>query len=603
MLKAMGLGKPYIASMARRALAHGTTIEAELLASGTIQESAYYAGVARMCGLQFLETLPDGLILDSSRLETQLVRPQVIRLHYPDGPPLTVIVPEIGRLDALIDKLATRPSLKSILVIAAPSVIRQAVWKVIAERRCRASISHLFEQQPQNSARVVMTGLQGYVSGVLTCCVLFPLIFNQTLALLVMHVTISSIYFASLCLRLVVTFHQSRNKTTEIIAQPHDHELPVYTVLIALYREEAVVPQLIEALARIDWPQTRLDVKLVCEANDRATIAAIHRASPPAYIEIVEVPDMAPRTKPKALNYALASARGELLTIYDAEDRPHPLQLREAYQRFRTGPPSLACLQAPLVIANAADSWISAIFALEYSALFKRLLPMLAHYRMPLPLGGTSNHFRRDALIASGGWDPFNVTEDADLGLRLHRLGYLTETLTRPTLEDAPTQFKIWLGQRTRWYKGWMQTWLVAMRDPLKAGQDMGWMAFVIFQLLIGGMLLSSLVHPALFLFIGLQMPLLLSTPVSDIPFHRIALLTVDLINIIGSYALFIAVGTSEMTRHEKQAVGRRWLMTPVYWMAISLAGWRALRELKSRPFFWAKTPHKPSAKLSTEPA
>src|SRR5262249_40834782 len=155
------------------------------------------------------------------------------------------------------------------------------------------------------------------------------------------------------------------------------------------------------------------------------------------------------------LNYALAGARGEFVVIYDAEDRPHPDQLRAACSQFAASPDDVVCLQAPLVISNGGASWVSAAVSLEYSALFFVLLPMLARRRMPVPLGGTSNHFRVAELRASGGWDPYNVTEDADLGMRLHRLGYRCGVIDCPTYEDAPATFRVWLNQRTRWFKGW----------------------------------------------------------------------------------------------------------------------------------------------------
>ena len=174
--------------------------------------------------------------------------------------------------------------------------------------------------------------------------------------------------------------------------------------------------------------------------------------------EIVVVPQGGPRTKPKALSFALPLARGEFVTVYDAEDRPHPGQLREAHATFATAGPELACVQASLVIDNASAGWLPLMFAVEYAALFDGLLPTLAAHAMPLPLGGTSNHFRRAALEAVGGWDPFNVTEDADLGLRFARFGYRALTMPLATHEDAPVTFRAWLNQRTRWFKGWMQT-------------------------------------------------------------------------------------------------------------------------------------------------
>jgi len=269
----------------------------------------------------------------------------------------------------------------------------------------------------------VLSGNQGFYAGLWFAALVSALIVMPVETLLVLHILLSLIYFASLGLRFAAFTRQQFAGPGPAALQPPKDGLPCYTVMVALYREAAVAEQPIASLVRLDWPPSLLDIKLVCEADDQETIAALKALKPARYFEIVEVPLAAPRTKPKALTYALAAARGEFLAVYDAEDRPHPQQLREAHARFRASPPELACLQAPLIITNARDSWISALFSLEYSGLFRGLLPMLARREMPLPLGGTSNHFRTDALRKAGGWDPFNVTEDADLGFRLDRLG------------------------------------------------------------------------------------------------------------------------------------------------------------------------------------
>jgi cellulose synthase/poly-beta-1,6-N-acetylglucosamine synthase-like glycosyltransferase len=366
---------------------------------------------------------------------------------------------------------------------------------------------------------------------------------------------------------------------------------------VALYREEAVVAQLIRALERLDWPRSRLDIKLVCEADDAATIEAIQRINPGPHIEVVRVPPSLPRTKPKALTYALSGARGAFLAVYDAEDRPHPQQLREAYAAFRDQPDEVACLQAPLIISNAHSSWLSACFALEYSGLFRCMLPVLAAHRLPLPLGGTSNHFRTAVLRRAGAWDPYNVTEDADMGLRLHRLGYRCGVIRRQTLEDAPTSLPVWLNQRARWYKGWLQSWLVMTRAPFTTARHMGWVAYIVFQLLIGGMLLSSLTHPLLFVSFAFMVIAIRENGADALLSWLGLLFFIDTLNIFGSYAIFTLMGRRGMIPYEKQQVGRRWLAIPLYWLMLSVAAWRAVVELKTRPFDWNKTPHVPVVK------
>jgi cellulose synthase/poly-beta-1,6-N-acetylglucosamine synthase-like glycosyltransferase len=234
------------------------------------------------------------------------------------------------------------------------------------------------------------------------------------------------------------------------------HDFPVYSVLVALYKEVDVVPDLLVGLTQLRWPASKLEIKLVCEEDDPETIRAIKAHPLGSRVEVIVVPDTLPRTKPKALSYALPLTSGEFVVLYDAEDRPHPMQLLEAWHRFRDAGPDLACLQAPLQISNRGAGVIANMFGVEYAALFRRLLPWLAENRLMFPLGGTSNHFRRSALDEVGGWDPYNVTEDADLGLRLARFGYRADTISCPTLEDAPEDFRSWRLQRMRWFKGWM---------------------------------------------------------------------------------------------------------------------------------------------------
>jgi len=249
---------------------------------------------------------------------------------------------------------------------------------------------------------------------------------------------------------------------------------PRYTVLAALHDEADIVGQLVERLSRIDYPPDRLQGLLVLEAHDHATIAAALAAPRPDWLNVLVTPPGKPQTKPRALNFALTQATGELLTVYDAEDAPDPLQLREAAARFaddRGG--RLACLQAPLRIrARLTDPprFTDRQFAAEYASLFETTLPGMARLGLPFPLGGTSNHFRVEALKAVGGWDAFNVTEDADLGFRLWRHGRRLDVITRPTHEPPPGEMIHWLPQRTRWLKGFMQTWGVNTRKPWRLG-------------------------------------------------------------------------------------------------------------------------------------
>lgn len=581
--------------MAQRAAANGTTVEAELLACGAIEEEAYYAGLARMYGLPFLPEIDPGLLVDHVHCDTQLAEPRMLRLHHTDRPPVVAVAAHILHMDGLAQRFLRHGHSTGSLVVTTPSAIRRAIWKVGETRRVSDAVTGLFDHLQPLSARLVVTGDQGFVAGASLCLITLLLIYAPMLAVMLAHMMLTFFHTAALVLRMTAIAHGRHHPRPDMSFESAAEALPVYTVMVALYRESAVVPQLIAALDTLDWPRSLLDVKLVCEADDQETLQAIREAHPGPHIEVIEVPPMAPRTKPKALTYALAGARGEFLTIYDAEDRPHPRQLREAFHAFRLGPPDLVCLQAPLVIGNAGESWLSAIFALEYSALFRRLLPALGFYRLPLPLGGTSNHFKTALLKASGGWDPYNVTEDADLGMRLCRMGYRSSTLTLPTYEDAPTEFSVWLAQRTRWYKGWLQTWLVLMRHPLRTAREMGPLSFLVFQLLVGGMLVAALSHPGLLVFITLSVLSLMQIPAPQPNALTTLMLIMDIFNILGSYAVFFVLGATPMTDREKKGMGWKWAMIPIYWMAVSLAAWKAVVELRIKPFHWNKTPHRPS--------
>ncbi|HRE43521.1 MAG TPA: glycosyltransferase [Terricaulis sp.] len=355
---------------------------------------------------------------------------------------------------------------------------------------------------------------------------------------------------------------------------------PTYTILCPLYREANVAPDLIAALGRLDYPIHALDIKLLIEADDVDTLAAALAVAPP-HIEILTIAAVAPRTKPKALNAGLARARGEYVVVYDAEDRPHPQQLRAALAAFADGGPRLACVQAPLSIDNGHASWISRQFAAEYAIQFREMLPLLARLGLPLPLGGTSNHFRTETLKAIGGWDPYNVTEDADLGYRLARAHAECGIIGPPTWEEAPVTLGAWLSQRTRWIKGHMQTWLILMRNPFRCAHEMGLRNFAAMQLTLGAGLAAAFVHGPLAAIIAY------------------ALISPD--NVLGAAgftlalagyctAVFAALTASALSNDLGHA--RAALTMLFYWPLASLAAYRALGELLLRPHYWRKTAH-----------
>ena len=277
--------------------------------------------------------------------------------------------------------------------------------------------------------------------------------------------------------------------------------------------------------------------------------------------------------------------------IYDAEDRPERDQLRRAFDAFRSGPPNLATVQARLNIYNAGASWLTRQFTLEYSALFDGLLPALDRLRLPIPLGGTSNHFRVAALRWLMAWDPFNVTEDADLGTRLARSGYRCQVIASTTYEEAPQQFMSWLRQRTRWLKGFVQTWLVHMRAPQRLWRDLGPHGFFAFQIMIGGTVLSALVHPWFYLLLAAEAVggrfLSLPASVFGVPFW-----TVAWFDLVAGYLAAMALALLAARRRRLFRLTWHVLLMPLYWLLISAAAYRALWQFATAPFKWEKTEH-----------
>jgi hypothetical protein len=455
----MGIGKPSIARAMQLAQSHGTTVEEELLASGEIDETVYFEAMAETLGLNFMPDIDPGRVQDIEGLDTQIARPEILRVHHASRPPVTVIVPSLGRHAELAVLLQRTPLLRPSLAVSTPSAVRAATWRAGCQRRVSVATRSLFETMPRHSARITFWGKQGFYAGILLCAMIVAAVIVPLISLLMLHIVLTLFYLANFLVRLYALGCALLQDGGERLPEPPDAAgpLPVYSVLVALYKEENVVAQLIHALNQLDWPRSRLDIKLICEEDDAATIAALKALRLGREYEIVLVPVHMPRTKPKALSYALPGVRGTYVTVYDAEDRPHPGQLREAHDAFTAAPQHVICLQAPLVITNARQSWWSALFALEYAGLFRGLLPMLSLTGLPLPLGGTSNHFRTAELRKIGGWDPYNMTEDADLGLRLYRLGYRSRVIFKPTLEEAPISRSIWIGQRTRWFKGWLR--------------------------------------------------------------------------------------------------------------------------------------------------
>lgn len=363
---------------------------------------------------------------------------------------------------------------------------------------------------------------------------------------------------------------------------------PRYTVVAALYQEAEILPYLVERLAAVDYPADRLEGFLALEADDVETIEAAFKLTRPPWLQVLIVPPGAPQTKPRALNHALARATGDLLTIYDAEDDPDPLQLREAAARFVAEGDGLACLQAPLRIRRrhkySATPFLDRQFAAEYAALFEITLPAMARLGLPFPLGGTSNHFRVPVLRALDGWDAWNVTEDADLGFRVWRAGYRLGVIERPTYEPPPGPLRLWLPQRTRWMKGYLQT--LAVHTRFAGG--MGWRGWTALGLTVGAGAASAAIHAACTAWV-------LSVTLTSVISGRLPQFSA-----MGGAVLVSGIGAAWLMKHRgARQAGASYgfgdmAASLAYWCLLSLAFVHALIRLIFEPHRWDKTPHPP---------
>ena len=371
--------------------------------------------------------------------------------------------------------------------------------------------------------------------------------------------------------------------------QLDEESLPTYTVLVPLYREANVIRPLLTSLRRLDYPRRKLQIILLCEADDAPTLEALHRANPGPPFEIVQVPPSCPRTKPKVCNIGLERAHGQYLVIYDAEDRPAPDQLKKAVVAFRRLPRPVVCLQARLEYRNPNTNVLTRFFAAEYGTFYDMLLPSLARRSLPVPLGGTSNHFRTAALHDLGGWDACNVTEDLDLGMWIARRRWRVEILDSITWEEANSHLGNWVRQRSRWLKGYMQTYVVHMRSPLRLWRDLGPGSFLAFQLLVGATPLTSLLNPVLWT-LTLAYAITGSSLIQELfptPVFYLGIVSMVLGNFV--FAYYLVTGCVLLGNHRNA----KWMLAaPLYWLLMSVAAWKAAVQVVARPHYWEKTRH-----------
>lgn len=460
--------------------------------------------------------------------------------------------------------------------------------------RLRWSIDGLHDAVPELSVRQLwsrrqLVGLVAAAAVVVVALVLRPIGTGAVLMAI-----LAVVYGIALWFRIDLV-RRGRSQAPRVVVTDEaaraipDHELPVYSVLVPAYREPEVVEDLVANLAALEYPRSKLDVKLLLEADDHETIEVANELDLPSFVEVVLVPAAHPRTKPKACNYGLLACRGEYVTIYDAEDRPDPLQLRRVVLAFAQSNADVACIQADLAYFNADENLLTRWFAVEYHMWFSQFLDGLAGAGAPIPLGGTSNHIKTDVLLQIGAWDPYNVTEDADLGIRLYRCGFRVGLVNSVTYEEANNDAINWVKQRSRWYKGYLQTWLLHMRRPRRLLREMGVGSFVRFNAFVGGTPALALINPICWLLVGMWFAIRPSF-IQEImwpPVYYLGLFTWIFGNLTLYYLTLLSAYDLRIRR-----VFLAVLLLPLYWVLMSLAAWKAAVQLVVNPAYWEKTTH-----------
>lgn len=456
------------------------------------------------------------------------------------------------------------------------------------------AIDGLRIRDPLLSAAVAFTRGQKIFFISLTVLFISALFLSTRWALIGLAGVCTFMYLITLFDRFVMF---ARGVRAESIVQISDEEalaipeerLKTYTVLVPAYGEPEVIGQLLDSMRSFDYPQHLLQVLLMLEEDDLPTIEAAEAANLGEVATIIKVPPAQPRTKPKACNYGLHFATGEIVTIFDAEDVPDPLQLRRVVAAFERSTENTVCIQSRLSYRNARQNLLTAWFTVEYDVWFNFLLPGVMRMNAPVPLGGTSNHLRTDVLRELGAWDPFNVTEDADLGVRIAAKGYATAVLDSVTWEEANSDTINWLRQRSRWYKGYLQTWLVYMRQPKWLVRELGWLPAIRFTFLMAGTPIIAVLN---LLFWYLSLTWTLGQPATIETMFPPAVYYPALVCLVMGNAATMYMNLIGCREGRDPMLLVAVLTFPLYWLLMSIAALKGTWQLITRPSYWEKTAH-----------
>jgi hypothetical protein len=455
-------------------------------------------------------------------------------------------------------------------------------------------VYRIVHERPEDCANVVIT--RGQVVALLALLIVLGLgiALAPVMTLTMLNGLLIAFYLVLVLYKLLL-IHLSLGAPRDLdfppeeIAALRDEDLPVYTILVPLYHETESLGRMVDGLQQLDYPKEKLQVLLLLEEDDPATVDAVRGMTLPEFITPVITPHSTPKTKPKACNLGLARTKGEFVVIYDAEDRPEPDQLKKAVLGFRAAGSETVCLQARLNFYNQRQNLLTRLFTLEYSMWFDLYLPGIGDLRAPIPLGGTSNHFRTGKLRELAGWDPFNVTEDCDLGVRLARKGYETRMLASTTWEEACSDLPFWVRQRSRWTKGYIQTYLVALRRPFGLLRRIGLTRSAGFHLMVGGTPFCLLINPVYwiltlvwFLFRWEGVSALFPFPI--ILWGLVCLFAGNFVFIYSTLLAAYRRGYYDLVKYS--------LLVPFYWLLMSIGAWKGCIQLITRPNYWEKTKH-----------
>lgn len=431
---------------------------------------------------------------------------------------------------------------------------------------------------------------------VLALLLINGLLINWMTTLTILIGILTILYFSDLIFNFFLIIRSFAHKPELTVSQEeiknYKKEWPRYTIFCPLYREWNVVSQFVKAISALDYPKDKLQAMLLLEEDDTETIQKIQAMKLPEYFEIMIVPHSLPKTKPKAMNYGLSKTTGEYVVIYDAEDVPDVQQLKKVVIAFEKSDNKTVCIQAKLNFYNPHQNILTRVFTAEYSLWFDLVLTGLQSVNAPIPLGGTSNHFKIKDIYQLQGWDSFNVTEDCDLGIRLAKKGYKTAIVDSETLEEANSDLANWLNQRSRWIKGYIQTYFVHMRNPAEVWKNLSKRNFVAFQLIVGGKILSMYINPFMWLITIIYFVFRAKYGLFIERFFPGPIFYMGLFAMVFGNFLYMYYYMIGCARREQEEIIKYVFLVPVYWLFMSIAAWKGLLQLIFNPHYWPKTRH-----------